>query len=138
MVHARAALRAIDLSAELGRRAERLLAMAPKPRVKGADDVVARLLSDDAIVASERIAGMSDRGLRQLFDLSSISAPCASCRAALRCASTGCSRWWRACAREGECQSDDHLFDTEIRPPAACGSLAGAYKPRRGHDLCSQ
>lgn len=65
---ARAALRAIDLSAELGRRADRLLAVAPKLRAKAADTVVERLLSDDAIVASERIAGMSDRGLRRLFD----------------------------------------------------------------------
>lgn len=65
---ARAALRAIDLSAELGRRAERLLAVAPKLRAKAADTVVDKLLSDDAIVASEKIAGMSDRGLRRLFD----------------------------------------------------------------------
>lgn len=65
---ARAALRAIDLSAELERRAEKLLAVAPKLRAKGADAVVERLLSDDAIVASQRIAGMSDRGLRRLFD----------------------------------------------------------------------
>jgi hypothetical protein len=65
---ARAALRAIDLSAELGRRANTLLAVAPKLRAKAADLVVERLLSDDAIVASERIAGMSDRGLRRLFD----------------------------------------------------------------------
>ncbi|QPC89098.1 DUF1403 family protein (plasmid) [Mesorhizobium sp. NBSH29] len=65
---ARAALRAIDLSAELGRRAAKLLAVAPKLRAKGADAVVERLLSDDAIVASEKIAGMSDRGLRRLFD----------------------------------------------------------------------
>ncbi|TIR49073.1 MAG: DUF1403 family protein [Mesorhizobium sp.] len=65
---ARAALRAIDLSAELGRRADKLLAIAPKLRAKGADAVVERLLSDDAIVASENIAGMSDRGLRRLFD----------------------------------------------------------------------
>jgi hypothetical protein len=65
---ARAALRAIDLSAELGRRADRLLAVAPKLRAKASDSVVERLLSDDAIVASERIAGMSDRGLRRLFD----------------------------------------------------------------------
>ena len=65
---ARAALRAIDLSAELGRRADRLLAVAPKLRAKAADMVVERLLSDDAIVASEKIAGMSDRGLRRLFD----------------------------------------------------------------------
>ncbi|MFC3722821.1 DUF1403 family protein [Neoaquamicrobium sediminum] len=65
---ARAALRAIDLSAELGRRADRLLAVAPKLRAKAADAVVDKLLSDDAIVASEKIAGMSDRGLRRLFD----------------------------------------------------------------------
>jgi hypothetical protein len=65
---ARAALRAIDLSAELERRADRLLAVAPKLRAKAADAVVDRLLSDDAIVASEKIAGMSDRGLRRLFD----------------------------------------------------------------------
>jgi hypothetical protein len=65
---ARAALRAIDLSAELGRRAETLLAVAPKLRAKAADAVVDKLLSDDAVVASEKIAGMSDRGLRRLFD----------------------------------------------------------------------
>lgn len=65
---ARAALRAIDLSAALERRADRLLAVAPKLRAKAADMVVDRLLSDDAIVASEKIAGMSDRGLRRLFD----------------------------------------------------------------------
>ncbi|UVK50308.1 DUF1403 family protein (plasmid) [Mesorhizobium sp. AR02] len=65
---ARAALRAIDLSAELERRAAKLLAVAPKLRAKAADAVVEKLLSDDAIVASEKIAGMSDRGLRRLFD----------------------------------------------------------------------
>ncbi|MER9216452.1 DUF1403 family protein [Mesorhizobium sp. M0663] len=67
-VQARAALRAIDLSAELERRADRLLAVAPKLRAKAAGAVVDKLLSDDAIVASEDIAGMSDRGLRRLFD----------------------------------------------------------------------
>jgi hypothetical protein len=65
---ARAALRAIDLSAELGRRADRLLGAAPKLRARASDLVIDRLLSDDAIVASEKIAGMSDRGLRRLFD----------------------------------------------------------------------
>lgn len=64
----RAALRAIDLAAELERRAENLLAVAPKLRANAADAVVEKLLSDDAIVASEKIAGMSDRGLRRLFD----------------------------------------------------------------------
>ncbi|RWH78139.1 DUF1403 family protein [Mesorhizobium sp.] len=68
VAQARAALRAIDLSAELERRADRLLAVSPKLRAKAADSVVERLLSDDAIVASEQIAGMSDRGLRRMFD----------------------------------------------------------------------
>lgn len=63
-----AALRAIDLSAELGRRSERLLAIAPKLRARASHLVVERLLSDDAVVASENIAGMSDRGLRRLFE----------------------------------------------------------------------
>ncbi|KUM28575.1 hypothetical protein AU467_34505 [Mesorhizobium loti] len=65
---ARVALRAIDLSAELGRRADRLLAVAPKLRAKGSDVVVEKLLADDAIVASQDVPGMSDRGLRRLFD----------------------------------------------------------------------
>lgn len=67
---ARAALRAVDLSAELGRRAERMLAVAPKLRAKAADTVVERLLNEDALAASrgDKKAGMSDRGLRRLFD----------------------------------------------------------------------
>ncbi|TYR37148.1 DUF1403 family protein [Mesorhizobium microcysteis] len=65
---ARAAIRAIDLSADLERRADRMLTVAPKLRAKAAGTVVDKLLSDDAIVASERISGMSDRGLRRLFD----------------------------------------------------------------------
>ncbi|MGE3067508.1 MAG: DUF1403 family protein [Hyphomicrobiaceae bacterium] len=67
---ARAALRAVDLSAELGRRAEKLLAVAPKLRAKAADAVVERLLNEDALVASrgDKKTGMSDRGLRRLFD----------------------------------------------------------------------
>lgn len=65
---ARAALRAIDLSVELERRAERLLAVAPRLRARASDSVVERLLCDDAMVASAKIAGMSDRGLRRLFE----------------------------------------------------------------------
>jgi len=70
VAQARAALRAIDLSIELGRRAERLIAVTPKLRAKGADAVVEQLLSDDALVASrgDKRTGMSDRGLRRLFD----------------------------------------------------------------------
>jgi len=67
---ARAALRAIDLSTELERRAEKLLAVAPKLRAKGAETVVDYLLNEDAHVASrgDKKTGMSDRGLRRLFD----------------------------------------------------------------------
>jgi len=66
--YARAALQAVDLAAELGRRADRLLAVAPKLRAKGSDAVVERLLADDAVVAAQEVPGMSDRGLRRLFD----------------------------------------------------------------------
>lgn len=65
---ARAALRAADLSTDIERRADRLIAVAPGLRARGADDVVDRLLSEDAIVASAKIAGMSDRSLRRLFE----------------------------------------------------------------------
>ncbi len=67
---ARAALRAIDLSVELGRRADRLLVVAPKLRAKAADTIVERLLNEDAFAASrgDKKTGMSDRGLRRLFD----------------------------------------------------------------------
>ncbi len=67
---ARAAVRAIDLFAELGRRADKLLAVAPKLRARGADAIVDRLLNEDALVASRgnQKARMSDRGLRRLFD----------------------------------------------------------------------
>ena len=67
---ARAALRAIDLFGELGRRADKLLTVAPKLRAKGAEAIVDRLLSEDALIASrgEQNNGISDRGLRRLFD----------------------------------------------------------------------
>lgn len=42
--------------------------MAPGLRARGADVVVDRFLSDDAIVASAKTAGMSDRSLRRLFE----------------------------------------------------------------------
>jgi len=67
-VQARAALRAIDLAATLQRRAQRLIAIAPKLRAKGSGAVVERLLAQDAMVASQKIAGITDRGLRRLFD----------------------------------------------------------------------
>lgn len=64
----RAALRALDLSAGLGRRAGKLVEVAPRLRARAAGAVVERLLSDDAVVASQAIPGISDRGLRRLFD----------------------------------------------------------------------
>ncbi|MGB3537104.1 MAG: DUF1403 family protein [Mesorhizobium sp.] len=68
--YARSAVRAIDLALELERRAARLVAVAPKLRGRGSDAVVARLLGEDALVASrgDTTTGMSDRGLRRLFD----------------------------------------------------------------------
>jgi hypothetical protein len=66
--YAGAAVQAMDLAAELGRRADPLLAVAPKLRAKGSGAVVEKLLADDAVVASQDVSGMSDRGLRRLFD----------------------------------------------------------------------
>ena len=68
VTRARAMLLAIDLSAELGRRAECLLAVAPKLRAKGADRVVEKLLNEDAMTASDPTTGVNNRALRRLFD----------------------------------------------------------------------
>jgi hypothetical protein len=66
---AKAAARACDLSAELGRRAQRLQDAAAKLRAKGAPAALAALLDDDSLSASSRIGGpMSERGARRLFD----------------------------------------------------------------------
>ena len=66
--YALAAAQACDLHAELGRRAEKLLAAAPKLRAKGAAAVIEALLDDDAVLSSRRDGSMSDRGRRRLFD----------------------------------------------------------------------
>ncbi len=66
--YSRAAIQALDLSADLSRRAEKLLTVAPKLRAKGSEAVVEKLLGEDAVVASQNIRGISDRGLRRLFD----------------------------------------------------------------------
>jgi Protein of unknown function (DUF1403) len=66
---ARAAARACDLSAELGRRAQRLFEAAPKLRAKGAGAALLALLDDDSLSVSSKIDGpMSERGARRLFD----------------------------------------------------------------------
>ena len=65
----RAAAQACDLSAELGRRAQKLLAAQPKLRAKGAGAALQALLDDDSLSASSKIGGqISERGARRLFD----------------------------------------------------------------------
>ena len=67
--YARAAAQACDLSAELGRRAQKLFEAAPKLRAKGAGAALQALLDDDSLSASSKIGGhMSQRGERRLFD----------------------------------------------------------------------
>jgi len=67
--YAKAAARACELSAELGRRAQKLLEAAPKLRAKGAGAALAALLDEDSLSASSKIGGqMSERGARRLFD----------------------------------------------------------------------
>ena len=66
--YARAAARACDLAAELGRRAERLHEAAPKLRAKGARAALGALLDEDCLSAATRITGLSERGARRLFD----------------------------------------------------------------------
>ncbi len=58
---------ASDLYADLARRAERLLAVAPRLRGKDAGETVTRLLSEDALAAGPGKAA-SDRSMRRLFE----------------------------------------------------------------------
>lgn len=66
--YARAAVAACELNAEIAAAAARLLAVAPKLRARGADAAIAALLDDDALASAADIPGLSDRGLRRLFD----------------------------------------------------------------------
>jgi hypothetical protein len=68
--YALAAPEACTLAADLSRRAQRLLAIAPKLRAKGAGRVVELLLGDDAIspARAAKMAPLSDRAARRLFD----------------------------------------------------------------------
>jgi len=63
-----AAADACRLAAELARRAERLLAVAPKLRAKGAGDVIFLLLSEDAISGSLTTKNLSRFASRRLFE----------------------------------------------------------------------
>ena len=70
IAYAHAAAEAYGLAGDLSRRAERLLAVQPKLRAKGADRVVALVLSDDAVspARAAKAARLSDRTARRLFD----------------------------------------------------------------------
>jgi hypothetical protein len=65
-----AAASALDLAADLARRAEILLAVAPKLRAKSAPKIVDLLLAQDCVAPAEaaRHAPMTDRAARRLFD----------------------------------------------------------------------
>jgi Protein of unknown function (DUF1403) len=66
--YVRAAATACDLDAELAQAAARLLAAAPRLRAKGAKAAISALLEEDALTGAAAIPGLSDRGLRRLFD----------------------------------------------------------------------
>ena len=65
-----AAASALDLAADLSRRSEALLAVAPKLRAKPASKIVDLLLAEDCVSPAEaaRQAPMTDRAARRLFD----------------------------------------------------------------------
>jgi hypothetical protein len=64
-----AVVEAHALAVDLARRAQKLLAVAPMLRAKGAGRVVEMLLVDDAVTpAAGSRAGLSDRAARRLFD----------------------------------------------------------------------
>jgi hypothetical protein len=65
-----AAASALDLAADLSRRSEILLAVAPKLRAKPAAKIVDLLLAEDCVSPAEaaRRAPMTDRAARRLFD----------------------------------------------------------------------
>lgn len=63
-----AAADACRLAAELSRRAEKLLAVAPKLRAKGAGDVIFLLLSEDAVSGSLATKNLSRFASRRLFE----------------------------------------------------------------------
>lgn len=65
---AQGAADACRLAAELSRRAERLAAVMPKLRAKGAGEVVKKLLDDDALSGSLTTKNLSRFGARRLFE----------------------------------------------------------------------
>ncbi|TPK72392.1 DUF1403 family protein [Mesorhizobium sp. B2-3-14] len=65
---AQAAADACRLAAELSRRADKLLVVAPKLRAKGAGDVIFLLLNEDAVSGSLTTKTLSRFAARRLFD----------------------------------------------------------------------
>jgi Protein of unknown function (DUF1403) len=67
---AQAAAAALDLGADLSRRADTLLTVAPKLRARPAQQIVDRLLAEDAVAPGEaaRSAHMTERSARRLFE----------------------------------------------------------------------
>ena len=68
VAYGRAAAQACDLFAELGRSSQKLIAVAPRLRARGAGAVIETLLNEDAVLASARRGAISARGSRRLFD----------------------------------------------------------------------
>ena len=67
LAYARAAAQAVDLHADLARRARKLIAAAPKLRGKAADGMIARYLSEDAHAAAGAKT-TSERSARRLLE----------------------------------------------------------------------
>ncbi|MER8847004.1 DUF1403 family protein [Mesorhizobium australicum] len=68
MALAQGAANACGLAADLSRRSERLVAVVPKLRAKGAGDVIKKLLDDDAVSGSLTTKTLSRFGARRLFE----------------------------------------------------------------------
>ena len=66
--YARAAGAACDLYAEFAHAEAKLREAAPILRAKGAGAAIDALLADDALTSATDIPGLSERGLRRLFD----------------------------------------------------------------------
>jgi Protein of unknown function (DUF1403) len=66
--YGRAFAQASALFDQLGRSAEKLLAVTPRLRAKGAGAVLETFLNEDAVAPGSRLGAMSDRALRRLFD----------------------------------------------------------------------
>lgn len=63
-----ASVEACRLASELGRRADRLAAVAPKLRAKGAGEAIRLLLDEDAVSGALRTAKLSRWASRRLFE----------------------------------------------------------------------